>query len=225
VLQAGDSGTPQAASALEVLCRNYWSPLYAFVRRRGYSPEDAQDLIQEFFSRLIARKDFARVDRNKGKFRSFLLGALNHFLAKEWRDEHTLRRGGGAHFISLDAIEWEERFASQTPFTLPPETVYDRQWALAVLNQALTQIKAEMDQANRTPFFEAVKHLLVESTQDGDYGPLAQRLAMSPAAVRMAVLRLRQQFREAVRAVITGTVTTPLELEEELLYLRSVLAE
>jgi DNA-directed RNA polymerase specialized sigma24 family protein len=225
VLAAGEEQSPGATVALETLCRTYWYPLYAFVRRKGYSPHDAQDFTQTFFERMMEKSFLQAVDRNKGKFRSFLLGCLNHFLAKEWRDGHALKRGGAVTFLPLDTTGHEERLAAETPTTLPPEDLYDRQWALTLLDQAMSRVEREMKEADKANLFEAIKPFLVEPTPDGAYNPVAQRLGMTPRAVRMAVLRLRQRYRELVREAVAQTVTTPLELEEELRYLRRLVTQ
>jgi RNA polymerase sigma-70 factor (ECF subfamily) len=225
VLAARNEHSPRAAAALETLCRDYWFPLYAYVRRCGHDTHEAQDLTQVFFQQMLEKSFLRSVDRNKGKFRSWLLACLNHFLAKDWRDRHTLKRGGAITFIPLDLSAEQERFAVEVPADLPPEHLYDRQWALAVLDQAMGRVEQEMTEAGKTPLFQALRQFLIEPTHDGGYEPVAQCLGMTPAAVRMAALRLRQRFRELVRATVADTVTTPLELEEELRYLRRLLAQ
>src|SRR5262245_9910586 len=191
VLATREEQSPGATAALETLCRAYWYPLYAFVRRKGHSPHDAQDLTQAFFERMMEKRFLQAVDCNKGKFRSFLLACLNHFLAKDWRDGHTLKRGGAVTFLPLDTAAYDERLAAETPSTLPPEDLYDRQWALAVLDQAMSSVEREMTAAGKANVFAAIKPFLVESTTDGAYDPVAQRLGMTTRAVSMAVSRLR----------------------------------
>ena len=225
VLAAREEQSPGAMAALETLCRAYWFPLYAFVRRKGHSPHDAQDLTQAFFERMLEKSFLQSVDRNRGKFRSFLLACLNHFLAKDWRDGHTLKRGGAATFLPLDTAAYDERLAAETLSTQPPEDLYDRQWALAVLDQAMSLLEREMTAAGKANVFEAIRPFLVEPTPDGAYDPVAQCLGMTPHAVSMAVSRLRQRYRELVREAVAQTVTTPLELEEELRYLRRLITQ
>jgi RNA polymerase sigma factor (sigma-70 family) len=225
VLLAGDNATSDATAALEQLCRAYWYPLYAFVRRKGHNPHDAQDLTQAFFERMMEKSFLQSVDRNKGKFRSFLLACLNHFLAKDWRDGHTLKRGGAATFLPLDTAAYDERLAAETLSTQPPEDFYDRQWALTLLDQAMGRVEQEMKEAGKANLFEATKPFLVEPTRDGAYDPVAERLGMTPRAVSMAVSRLRQRYRELVREAVAQTVTTPLELEEELRNLRRLITQ
>ena len=143
VLAAGSGDSPQAATALEQLCRTYWYPLYAYIRRRGYLPEDAQDLTQEFFARLLQKNYPAQANRAKGKFRSFLLLTLNHFLADEHKRATTRKRGGGQIFISLDDPAPEDRYRLEVPDDLTPEKLFERRWAKTVLNQALARLRAE----------------------------------------------------------------------------------
>jgi RNA polymerase sigma-70 factor (ECF subfamily) len=150
---------------------------------------------------------------------------LNHFLAKEWRDGHTLKRGGAVTFVPLDTAMQEERLAAETPAILPPEDLYDRQWALTLLEQAMNRLEREMKESNKANLFEAIKAFLVEPTSDGAYDTVAQRLSMTPHAVSMSVLRLRQRYCELVREAVAQTVTTPLELEEELRYLRRLITQ
>jgi RNA polymerase sigma-70 factor (ECF subfamily) len=198
-------------------------PIYAYARRRGYKPEDAQDLTQEFFVQLIARRDFAHLDRSKGKFRSFLLACLNHFLAKEWRDRNTIKRGGGQPLVSLDVVLAEERLAAHPSSQLSPERLYDQRWAMAVMEQSIENLRQEYAKVNKSALFEEIKVFLSESSGDGAYGAIAARLHMTPAAIATAIHRLRHRYRELVRATLAKTVATPLELEEEMRYLREVL--
>jgi len=225
VLLAGGSTTSsQASTALDQLCRAYWFPIYAYVRRRGHSPEDAQDLTQEFFAQLMARRDFAQVDRNKGKFRSFLLACVNHFLAKHWRGRKTIKRGGGQESVSFELARAEERLAVDHPSREgTSERAFDRRWALAVIEQALELLRMEWVKLDKGATFDELKVYLSEPAEDGAYLGVATRLRMTPAAVATTIHRLRNRYRELIRATLAQTVTTPLELEEEMRYLLEVL--
>jgi DNA-directed RNA polymerase specialized sigma24 family protein len=222
VLQAGAVEGSQRDVALERLCQNYWPPVYAFIRGRGYNPQDAQDLTQDFLVELIGRNDFAGLDRRRGKFRSFLLACLHHFLAKDRRDHNTLKRGGGTVIIPWEAGLGETHLAD--PPASSPEHLFDRRWAVTVMDQALGSLKAEMVAAGKGALFAELKAFLTTEPGAGDYDALAARLEVSTAAVATAVHRLRRRFRENVRETLAQTVATPLELEEEMRYLRDVLA-
>jgi len=216
VLSVKDDSTTLADAALERLCRTYWWPLYAFVRRRGFKPHDAQDLTQEFFARLLA-KDFLRaVDRSKGKFRSFLLAALEHFLAKEWRRANAQKRGGGLTFISLDDDSTENRYQQVASPALPPEKVFEQQWAMTLLNQAVARLRDEWVAAGKGAWFEEIKVFLTGEKRSASYADLAARLGTTEAALKMAVSRMRQRYGELLRAEIANTVSTPDEVDEEL---------
>ena len=223
VLEAGASQDSRAQTALEELCRTYWHPIYCFVRRRGQSPEDAQDLTQEFFKRLIDRRAFSRVDRDKGRFRSFLLACLNHFLAKEWRNRNTLKRGAGQIFVPIDMATAEEGYSGGQSRNQTPEQLYDQRWALGVMERAMQRLRREFSESGKEGLFEELKGFLSVATDDGAYDLAAARLHMTRIAVATSVHRLRRSYRERVREEVAQTVTTPLELEEEMRYLLEVL--
>ncbi len=214
---------PESASALETLCCTYWYPLYAYVRRRGRSPEEAEDLTQEFFARLLAGKDLSGVDRAKGKFRSFLLAALNHFLANEWDRATAAKRGGNHVLISLDDDNAEERYRMEPAVEVTPEKLFERSWARTLLAQALTRLRAEYAADGKTQQFEQIKCFLTEETGEGGYASVAARLNTSTGAVAVAVHRMRHRYRELVRHEIARTVTTPVELEDEIRHLLAAL--
>jgi RNA polymerase sigma-70 factor (ECF subfamily) len=224
VLQAGHGDSPEAAAALERLCRTYWPPLYAYVRRKGYDPIQAQDLTQEFFARLLARRDLAAADRRKGRFRSFLLGALEHFLAKEWTRTHRLKRGGGLAFISWEACAAEENQHLAAPDSWSPERLYERRWALTVLEQALAALQADYAAAGKPALFAALQPLLTSDDEALSRADLAARLGMSEGALRVALHRLRQRYGECVRAELARLVARPEEIEEELRHLLAALS-
>jgi RNA polymerase sigma-70 factor (ECF subfamily) len=208
--------------ALAGLCRAYWYPLYAFVRRRGHSPEDARDLTQEFFARLLEKEWLAAVDPQRGRFRSFLLAAMSHFLANEWDRARAQKRGGDQVFVPIDVATAEGRLGRE-PSTdgSDAERAFERRWALTLLERALERLRAEQDDAGRARF-ERLKELLVGD--GGGYGAAAASLGISEGAVKVAVHRLRRQYREAVRREVAQTVLDPESLEDELRALMAALA-
>lgn len=219
---AGQKESPQSAAALETLCRAYWYPLYAYVRRRGHDEHTAKDLTQEFIARLCARNDLARLDREHGKFRAFLRASMNHFLANEWRDRNALKRGGGQTVLSLD-IAAEGWYLQEPATNETPEKLYDRRWAVTLLELAATRLGDEFFTDGKAEQFEVLKAFLSEGATAGGYDQAAARLGWTTGAVATAVHRLRQRYREVVRHEIAQTVTTPLELEEEMHHLLAVL--
>jgi RNA polymerase sigma-70 factor (ECF subfamily) len=224
VLAASQSDSPQAAEALEKLCRTYWYPLYAYVRRYGYRPEDAKDLTQEFFFHLVQKDYLAQVDPRKGKFRSFLLAAVNHFLAKEWARSRTIKRGGRVSFIPLDEAQAEQRYQAELSGERSPEEIYDRAWAIALLETVLRRLREETATAGYADRFEELKGVLVGERPSLSYAALAPRLRTTEAALKMAVRRLRSRYAELLREEIATTVPGPQEAEDELRHLRAVLS-
>ena len=218
VLSAGQTPSPQAAAALETLCRTYWYPLYAYVRRKGHDHEEAQDLTQEFFARLLEKNYLAHADRHKGQFRSFLLAALDHFLTNEWRKAHAAKRGGGQAMISLDDETMEKRFSSEQVSDLTPEKIYERRWALTLLDHALARLREEFATAGKARQFDQFRSFLT-SDGESDYATAAAELEMSAGAAAVAVHRLRHRYRELVREEIVHTVASPTEVEDELRWL------
>jgi RNA polymerase sigma-70 factor (ECF subfamily) len=216
--------TPTAREALEKLCSSYWYPLYAYLRRKGHVEHDAQDLTQEFFARLIHRNDFAGLDPSRGRFRAFLLAAMNHFLAKEWRKASTLKRGAGQSPLSLDTALAEQRYGAQPVVEPTPERLFDRRWAETVLERAAKQLRDESAQEGREALFRELNVFLSAPAGTGDYAAVAQRLQMTESAVAKAVERLRRRYRDLARREIAQTVSTPAELEQEMRYLLEVLA-
>lgn len=224
VRAAGAGAAPSAREALEKLCTDYWQPLYGYIRRKGHDPHQAEDLTQEFFARLLARNDFAGIDPARGKFRAYLLAAMNHFLAKEWRKAGTLKRGGGQTPIPLDTASAEELYGSQASAEATPERLFDRRWAETVLEQAARRLRNAFVSDGREPLFRELNVFLSTPAGAGDYSAAAARLRMTEAAVVKAVERLRRHYRDLVRGEIAQTVTTTAELEEEMRYLLEVLA-
>jgi RNA polymerase sigma-70 factor (ECF subfamily) len=224
VLAAGRSDTTRARDALAKLCQTYWYPLYAYVRRRGHSPEDAQDLTQEFFARLLAHDWVSRADPQKGRFRSYLLSALNHFLANEWDRARAQKRGGGVVSVPLDTAMAESRYCVDASSTLAPDRLYDRQWAMTLLDRALTRLEAEHQRLGKAAEFAALSPALTAERGDIPYGAMATQLGVSETATRMAVHRLRKRFRVVFREEIAQTVAQPDKVEDEIRHLLAALA-
>lgn len=224
VLAAGQADAGQAQAALARLCETYWYPLYAFVRRRGLSPEDAQDSTQEFFARFLAGHWIADADRAKGRFRTFLLTALSHFLANEWDRAHTQKRGGGATPVTLDTAIAEARYGSDVSRDLAPDWLYDRQWAMALLDRALNRLEAEQQASGKAAEFEVLSPALTAERGEIAYADLATRLRVNETTARMAVHRLRKRFRQLFREEIAQTVADPAEIEGEIRHLVAALA-
>jgi RNA polymerase sigma factor (sigma-70 family) len=223
VLSAGDPNSPQAVTALEALCRTYWYPLYAFVRRRGHSPPDAEDLTQEFFARLLKHNWVANADRHKGRFRAFLLMALKRFLTKEWDKAKTLKRGGQLRFVPLQLDTAETRYTREPADPRTPEQVYEKQWAMTLLGTVLSRLRGEYGAAGKGRLFEALEPCLIGKRESQPYAVLAAQLEMTEGAVKVAVGRLRERYRERLKEEIGHTVASPAEVEEELRHLFRVL--
>jgi RNA polymerase sigma-70 factor (ECF subfamily) len=219
VLLAGREVSPESAAALEKLCRAYWRPVYAFARHKGWGEEDAKDLTQQFFARLLERHDFCGLDPKRGKFRTFLLTAFTHFLSNERDYAKALKRGGGK-VISLEEIRLDEIPSNAE---LSATTLYDLRWARTILQSALEQLKAEMFKANKQPQFDLLRPFLTDSGGSGQYAIAAEKLGLEAASVPVLVHRLRQRYRELVRQEVAQTVASPTDLEEEMRHLFAVL--
>jgi RNA polymerase sigma-70 factor (ECF subfamily) len=224
VLTATRSDTTRAQAALARLFQAYWYPLYAYVRRRGYAAHDAQDLTQEFFARLLEQNWLAQADRERGRFRTFLLSALSHFLANEWDKARAQKRGGAVQFVPLQLDSAETRYGQEPADPLTPEQCFERRWALALLDEVLNRLRAEHAAAGTGEMFDALKPCLVGDRQAQPYAALAAQLGMTEGAVKVAVHRLRQRYRQLLREEIANTVATPEEVNEEMHHLFSVLA-
>jgi RNA polymerase sigma factor (sigma-70 family) len=222
-MQAG-TDSPQAHQALETLCRNYWYPLYAYVRRQGHSAHDAQDLTQAFFARLLEKNYLADVQREKGRFRSFLLASLKHFLANEWDREQALKRGGGKRLIALDEESAESRYKLEPKDDLSADKIYERHWALTLLDQVLAKLRGEFEKDGKLEQFETLKQYLSEGRTSVSYAQAADKLLMNEGAIKVAVHRLRKRYRELLRAEIAQTVATASEVEAEIRYLFAALS-
>jgi RNA polymerase sigma factor (sigma-70 family) len=216
VLAAREEDSPQAAELLEKLCRSYWYPLYLFVRRSGYDQEAAKDLTQGFFKRLLEKNYLLQVDPEKGKFRSFLLASIKHFLANDWDRTQTKKRGGAYAIISWDDPEVENQVRSASGSELAPDKAFERQWALTLLDQVFHHLRAECAAAGKEELFESLRAYLSGEKSAESYAEAASRLKMTPGSVQVAVHRLRRRYGELLRAEIAQTVRTPAEVDEEI---------
>lgn len=224
VLKAADSSAPDSTESLEKLCQTYWYPLYAYVRRMGSSPEDAEDLTQGFFTRFLEKKYLRSVDPGKGRFRSFLLASLKHFCAKEWRREKAEKRGGHYPAVSLDGLTAEERYRLEPADRLTAEDIYERRWAMTVLQTALERLAAECRANGKEALYEALKGALSGDADLKGYLEIGARLNLSADAVKTAVHRLRQRYRSQLRSEVANTVADSREVDQELRHLLTVLS-
>jgi RNA polymerase sigma factor (sigma-70 family) len=224
VLAAGQEETPQATEALEQLCRTYWYPLYAYVRRHGHSPEDAQDLTQDFFAHLLARGFPRGASPERGKFRSFLLVSLRHLLLDQHRRADAAKRGGGQTVFSLDASRAEERFGGEPQHALTPEKLYERDWAMTLLDHAQSRLHEEYAAAGKGDFYERLKAFPLEGKSDRPFEQASAEFGMTTSALKSAVHRMRSRYRELVREEVAHTVADPSELQEEARYLIAVMS-
>jgi RNA polymerase sigma factor (sigma-70 family) len=225
VLAAGEGASDLSRGALETLCRAYWYPIYVYVRRKGHGPDEAEDLTQEFFVQLIAKERLRLADRQKDRFRTFLLAMLDYFLAREWSRAHRQKRGGQFAFVSLDQPSPEARYQLEPADDETPEKKFEKQWALAVLQNALAALEKESAAAGKNALFAAIRGVLSDELGDGVYGSIGERLGMTEGAVRVAVHRLRRRYGELLRAEVAQTVGSAAEAEEEFAYLVQVLRE
>lgn len=217
-----DGGTASSV-ALETLCGTYWYPLYAFVRRLGHGAHDAQDLTQEFFARLLAKEWLDGVVRERGRFRTFLIMALRRFLANEWDRARAEKRGGGCAVLSLDAEMAEARYAIEPAVVAPADLLYERRWALTLLDQAMSRLREEYASHGRERAFAQLKEYLTAERNSIPYADVAEALGTSSGAARVAVHRLRKRFREVFREAIADTVAQASEVDEEVRYIIRVL--
>ena len=215
------SAAPRSAAALEALCSTYWYPLYAYLRRQGRPPHDAQDLTQGFFARLLQKDYLQAAAREKGKFRTFLLVALKRFLANEWDRDHALKRGGFAQVVSIDQEVAESRFAAEPSHNVQPDVLFDRQWAMTLIERTMARLQEEYLASGRAKLFEYLCSCLARDESALPYAEIAARLNLTEAAVKMAVHRLRARYREILHAEIADTVSSPEEIEEEIRHLFS----
>jgi RNA polymerase sigma factor (sigma-70 family) len=225
VVAAGREAAPGSREALSELCELYWPPLYSYARRRGNSVEQAQDLTQAFFARFLEKHDVQAADPKRGKFRSFLLTSFKHFLANEYDRERAKKRGGSQVLIALDVETAEARYAAEQPGTLTPEALFERQWALGVVDRAMAALSADLIASGKAATYNELKGLLIGEKEEGGYAKIAQALGSTEGAVKVTVHRLRRKFRARLRAEIMATVSDDAEIEEELRYLIAVLGQ
>lgn len=218
VLAAGDGSSPRADEALARLCDTYWYPLYAYLRSRGYPAEDAQDLTQAFFVRLLEKGGLRQADPARGRFRSFILVSLKNFAANQHDRAVALKRGGARVPVSLDVGAAEGRLLMEPPTDHTPETIFDRRWAVTLLNRVVSRLQAEHD-AGKDAKFDRLKAYLTGDEPRLSYAQTASELGMSEGAVKVAVHRLRRRFRDLVRDEISQTVSSPEEVDDELRHL------
>lgn len=223
VVLAAQGKSPAAEQALEKLCRTYWWPLFGFVRPYGYSPEEAQDLTQGFFAMLLERKDLDVIRREKGRLRSYLLASLTNFLGKAHRRAMTIKRGGGQPLVPLEELLARERAGLEPADTLNGDRIYERRWALTLLEQVLTRLAEEYRAAGSTRLFEELKQLLTDEPGRSSQAEIGLRLGMTENAVKQALHRLRERYRLLLRDEIAQTVAEPDEVEDELRHFIAVL--
>jgi RNA polymerase sigma-70 factor (ECF subfamily) len=223
VLKAGEVPGDESARALDALCQGYWYPLYAYIRRLGHSPHDAQDLTQSFFAYLLEKRLLTKADPESGRFRSFLLGSLKNFMANEWRRQSAQKRGA-SQTISFDAQDAEQRYAVEPVTETNPQTLYEQAWAVAVMEQAAASLETEYRTTGKAQVFDQLAPFLQGDRPGLTYAGIGAQLGMTEGAVKVAVHRLRQRFRELLRASVANTVADPLEVDGELQHLLHTLS-
>lgn len=216
VLAAGAQPSEQAAVALEELCRTYWYPLYVYVRRQTPTREDAEDLTQAFFARFLEKNYLAHVSSERGRFRAFLLAALKHFLANEWDRANRQKRGGGAVVVPLDWQNADTRYRIDPPDNLSPDKLYDRAWAITLLERVLARLRAENEADGKAALFDRLKPFLMVGKGAIPYAQVAESLQLTEGAVRVAVHRLRGRYRDCLRAEVQQTISEPTHVDEEM---------
>ena len=225
VLSARGKESPQSAAALEKLCRIYWFPLYAYIRRSGQSKENAEDLTQAFFARLLEKKFLDAAQQERGRFRSFLLVALKRFLTNEWERAHAQKRGGFQAQMSLDTEMAEQKFQSELAAAeIPPDRAFERRWTLTLLEQTMSRLRREFERAGKISEFDRLKIFLTADKKEIPYVTVATELGMNESALRVAVHRLRKRYRELFREEIAHTLAEGESVDEELRYLMSVMS-
>lgn len=224
VLAAAQPDSVKVQSALSDLCQTYWYPLYAFIRRQGRNPQEAEDLTQEFLTRLLTKHGLASVRREHGRFRSFLLASMKNFLANDWDRNHALKRGGDCTIISWEEQSGEERYLREPRHEVTPEKLFEQSWALTVIDSVMEQLRKEYADTGKNQVFEAIQSYLEGEGLD-TYAAIAAELNMTEGAVKMAVLRLRENFRYRLRSEIAKTVAHVDEIEEELSHLFACLSK
>jgi RNA polymerase sigma factor (sigma-70 family) len=219
VLAAGGNDSQAARTALAALCEAYWYPLYAYIRRWGATADDAGDLTQAFLTSLLERRDFTGLSQERGRFRAFLLASLRHFLANDAARRRSQKRGGGAATVPLESDDAEHRYLVEPVDAETPERLYERRWALIVIDRVLVALRREAEAEGRTAEFDAIKACMLGRTAAGSYAAIADRLRVSEGAVRVAVHRLRRKFQARLKQDIAATVSSPDQVDDEIRYL------
>ena len=224
VLRAGHQQPGDSAAALEKLCHAYWYPLYAYVRRQGKSPHDAQDLTQSFFSHLLESHSLAAVHPSKGRFRSFLIASVNHFLANDWKHSQRQKRGGGHLHFSIEEQTAEGRYQHEPPDHFTPEKAFERRWAETLLQSVLDRLRHEWETTGTPRHFDEIKLFLIEGKAAAPFAEMAARLSVTEPSLKWAVHKLRKRYGEIFREEIASTVSSPDEIDDEIRYLFSAMA-
>jgi DNA-directed RNA polymerase specialized sigma24 family protein len=224
VVQAADPADPGARVALGDLCRDYWFPLYAFVRRKGVSPPEAEDLVQGFLADLLERGDLATVDRSRGRFRSFLRASCEHYLSNVRDHERAKKRGRDVAFVSIDRLDAESRYAREPSHSMTAECVFERQWALTLLGRVLERLQAEAGSGDKAALFACLRPALQGEDPGGSYAAIGAEMGMSEGAVRVAAHRLRVRYRELLRDEVSRTTNDPTTVNQEIVELMAALA-
>jgi RNA polymerase sigma-70 factor (ECF subfamily) len=225
VLEAGDPAAPESRAALEGLCRDYWYPLYAFVRRRGHDPETARDLVQGLFASLLERGDLNGLEPQRGRFQSFLMACCSHYIARYHERERAARRGGGRVAIPIDGLAAESRFGGEPGHDLTAERLFERRWALTLLDRVLASLDAEMARSEKRTLYERLRPSLLGAEETPSYRDIADEMGLTVGAVKMAAHRLRARYRERLRDEIARTVGDPSEIDSEIAALMAVLGD
>ena len=224
MLAANRKSSPDGKEALSYLCSVYWRPLYVYVRHRGYSVADAEDLTQEFFGRLLEKDSLRTASRDRGRFRSFLLASIKHFLANEWDRANAKKRGGGVLQLSLQVEGAEKLFEADLARELTPEQLFERRWALTTIENVLSRLENEFKRAGKSDLFQNLKSHLTGTGNSMTYAQLARQSGMTEGAVKMTAQRMRRRFRDLLRAEIGETVTETGQIDEEIRYLMAVIS-
>lgn len=224
VQAAAANPTVDSRQALSTLCQTYWPPVYAFIRRNGYDSDQSQDLTQGFFALMLEKNYLVRADQKRGRFRSFLLTAVKNFLANEWDRANALKRGGGQVAVSIDLVKAERWYEPAAAEAVTPETIFERRWAISILEQVMARLRADFIHAGKIDQFEALSNFLEQDSDDVGYEELAGKMAMSAGALRMAVHRMRRTYRRLLREEITETVSDPDEIDAEIRFLVAILS-
>lgn len=224
VLRAGKEDAPKSEEALERLCRSYWHPIYGYLRRRGFSAHDAEDLVQGFFAGLLRRKGLENVSPDLGRFRSFLLASVNNHISHEWEKGQRLKRGGGTELVPIDAEGEEERYLAEARQELSPEQLFEKRWAEVVLERVVERVRADFAAARQEERFEVLKDFLLGDPRHISYADAGQKLGLSVSAVTSAIHRMRSRYRDFFRDEIAQTVDDPVEVDQEIRYLAGALS-